>query len=151
MNIKKDNFVIVEIIPSNTYENGGMIVQISALKIKDLKLDERLDVRLCDKALPFPEMKRFIDYDNEEFTILDNEKDLLKALKDFCRNYPLLILDEIYTPSFLNYLDNDKECILNYLNLHYHKNIIDEIMTKYHLEPSNHIVDLLYEALMMEY
>ncbi len=151
MNIKDDSFVIVEIIPSNTYERGGVIVQISALKIKGLKLEGRLDVRLKDEALPFQEMKAFIDYDHDAFKLMDSEEKLKEAFKTFCQKEPLLLLDDVYTPAFLNYLDNQKENILKYLNLTYHKNVLDDITSKYHLAPSNHIVDLLYEALMMEY
>ena len=34
--------------------------------------------------------------------------------------------------------------------MEYNDNIIDEIIKKYNLEPSNYIVDLLYEALIYE-
>ena len=151
MNIKKDSFIIVEIIPSNRRENGGCIVQLSALKIKNLKVIERFDYRLNDDALPFLELKEFINYDNHLFSYVDSEDIIINKFKKFSKKLPLLLLDNIYTPSFLDYLDNKQELILDYLNLTYDKDIINTIMNKYHLMPSNHIVDLLYEALMMEY
>ena len=151
MDIKNDEFVIIEIIPSNLKSKEGVIVQLSALKIKGLKLLDRFDYRLKDEYLPFPEMKKFISYDEDMFTYVRSDNVILNKFKSFAKDLPILILDNIYTPSFLEELDNRKELILNYLNLEYHKDIIDEIIKKYHLENSNHIVDLLYEALMMEY
>lgn len=151
MNIRKDKFIIVEIIPTNTVENDGIIIQISALKINNLKLQERFDCRLKDEALPFIELKDFINYDNEQFTYVNNSNDLLDLFKTFSQNLPILVLDNLYSPNHLKSLNNTIDFILNYLNMTYNKNIIDQIIDKYHLTPSNHIVDLLYEALLMEY
>ena len=47
-------------------------------------------------------------------------------------------------------IENEKESVFNHLNMKYHDYIIDEVINKYHLEPSNYIVDLLYEALIYE-
>lgn len=151
MNIKKDEYIIVELIPSNLKEKDGIVVQISALKIKGLKLQERFDYRLNDEALPFLEMKNFINYDNNQFHYVDSEDELWQYFQTFVQDIPLLILDNIYTPSFLSFLKNEKKFILDYLHLIYHKEIISELKKKYHLNDSNHIVDLLYEALMIEY
>ena len=62
MNIKKDKYIILELIPTNFKSKNGTIIQLSALKIKGLKLIDRFDYRLCDDALPIIEMKSIINY-----------------------------------------------------------------------------------------
>ncbi len=150
LNIKKDKYIILELIPTNLKSKNGIIIQLSALKINGLKLENRFDYRLNDNKLPIIEMKSIIDYDNEKFTYVDNEEDILNDFKIFCEDYPIIIIDNIYTKEFLD-IDNKIEYIYNYLNMSYSKDLIEQIISKYNLEPSNHIVDLLYEALMMEY
>ena len=63
---------------------------------------------------------------------------------------PLLIIDNVYTFNFLESINNNKESIFKYLGLEYSDDIIDKVIAKYNLEPSNYIVDLLYEALIYE-
>lgn len=150
LNIKKDKYIILELIPTNLKSKNGIIIQLSALKINGLKLENRFDYRLNDNKLPIIEMKSIIDYDNEIFTYVDSEEDILNNFKIFCEDYPIIIMDNIYTKEFLD-INNKIEYIYNYLNMSYSKNLIEQIISKYNLEPSNHIVDLLYEALMMEY
>ena len=150
LNIKKDKYIILELIPTNLKSKNGIIIQLSALKINGLKLENRFDYRLNDNKLPIIEMKSIIDYDNEIFTYVDSEEDILNNFKIFCEDYPIIIMDNIYTKEFLD-INNKIEYIYNYLNMSYSKDLIEQIISKYNLEPSNHIVDLLYEALMMEY
>ena len=145
-----DKFIILELIPTNFISYGGSIIQLQALKIDDMKLLSRFDYRLNDDKLPIPEMKEFINYDNDKFTYVDSESDILEAFKDFVDDYPLLFIYDKYTYDFLEYLDNEKHDILEYFNLNYNKDIINEIINKYNIEPTNHIVDILYEALMMK-
>ena len=151
MNIQNDKFIILEIIPTNIKSKNGKIIQLSALKIDGLKLLDRFDYRLKDESLPIIEMKSWIDYDNECFKYVDSEEDILSNFKLFSENLPILILDNIYTKDFFNDFNNNFNYITEYLELEYNEHIIEEIMDKYNLEPSNHIVDLLYEALMMKY
>lgn len=54
----------------------------------------------------------------------------------------------MYTENFLETISNKKESIFKYLDTEYNDNIIDELIKKYNLEPSNYIVDLLYESLI---
>lgn len=151
MNIKKDKYVILELIPTGYKSKNGSIIQLSALKIEGLKLLDRFDYRIIDDKLPIPEMKSWINYDNEYFKYVNSEEEILDSFKSFSENLPLLIIDNTYTKDFINHMDNDIYSILDYLNLTYNDYVIDEIIGKYNLENSNHIVDLLYEALMMEY
>lgn len=150
MKLNKDKYIILEIIPTNLKERDGIIIQLSALKIDSLNLLGRFDYRLKEEALPIIEMKSWIEYDKNSFTYVDSEKEILAHFKEFAEDLPILILDNIYTPAFIKELGNKQEQILDYLNLQYCETIIDDIITKYRLEPSEHIVDLLYEALMME-
>lgn len=150
MKLNKDKYIILEIIPTNLKERDGIIIQLSALKIDSLNLLGRFDYRLKEEVLPIIEMKSWIEYDKNSFTYVDSEKEILAHFKEFAEELPILILDNIYTPAFIKELGNKQEQILDYLNLQYCETIIDDIITKYKLEPSEHIVDLLYEALMME-
>ena len=151
MNIKKDKYIILELIPTNTLENGGKIIQLSALKINGLNLIDRFDYRLKDEKLPIIEMKSWIDYDIESFKYVDDDSEILSNFTKFVEDYTILLLDNIYTPSYIKNINNNKEQILKYLNIEYDKFVINNIMNKYNIEPTNYIVDILYEALMMEY
>lgn len=151
MDIKKDKIIILELIPTNLKNNNGIIIQLSALKLDGLKLIERFDYRLKDDKLPLSQLKDMINYDNDQFTYVDNDSIILDKFKNFAKDYNILILDNIYTKDYIDHLDNNIDYILKYLNLEYDKDIIDTIINKYNLVNSNHIVDLLYEALMMEY
>lgn len=151
MNIKTDKYIILEIIPTNIKSKNGVIIQLSALKIEGLKLLDRFDYRLTENALPIIEMKSWIDYDNDNFKYVESENDILNNFKTFSEDLPILILDNVYTKDFFDTFENKIDYITKYLELEYNEHIIDEIIDKYNLEPSNHIVDLLYEALMMKY
>lgn len=149
MNIKKDKYIILELIPTNFKKNNGIIIQLCALKIEGLKLIDRFDYRLKDEYLPLIQLKDMINYDNDLFNYVDNDSIILDEFNKFSEDLPILILDNIYTKDYLD--TNNVEYILDYINLNYNEFIINDIIDKYHLQPSNHIVDLLYEALMMEY
>lgn len=151
MNIKEDKIILLELIPTNYKNNNGIIIQLSALKLNGLKLIERFDYRLKDEYLPLNQLKEMINYDNDQFTYVDSDIIILDKLKEFVEDYNILILDNIYTKDYIAYLNNNIDYVYNYLNLDYSPDIINQIISKYNLSLSNHIVDLLYEALMMEY
>ena len=52
--------------------------------------------------------------------------------------------------NYLNELENEKELIYKYLDLEYSEDIFEIIMKKYNLEPTNHLVDILYEAIIYQ-
>lgn len=150
MDIKNKDYIILEIIPTSSNPETGSIIQLSALKLKGLDLIDRFDYRLTDEALPIKEMKSWISYDKEAFTYVDNDSKILEAFAKWSNHLPVLIIDNIYTPKYLKNLTNDLEFIYEYLEMNYSENLIEKIIDKYHLTPSNYIVDLLYEALIYQ-
>ena len=90
----------------------------------------------------------------------DRKKDKIKNIEDcdeiidnfkkFIEDYKLIIIDNGYTELYLKDIDNKKEYINDYLNIPYTENMIDELIKKYNLEPSNYIVDLLFESMINE-
>ena len=95
-------------------------------------------------------MKDMFSYDKESFIYLDSKKEMLEAFKEWGEDLPILILDNIYTENYLKEFSNKKESILTYLNEDYSDDIVDKLIKKYNLEPSDYIVDLLYECLIKE-
>ena len=89
-----------------------------------------------------------INYDKDQLTYKDSSKEIINDFKKFIGDLPLLIIDNIYTRNYLEELENDKISILKYLDMHYNDNIINELIEKYNIEPTNHIVDILYESLI---
>lgn len=150
MDLQKDKYIIVEIIPTHSNKEKGFIAQISALKLEGIKLIDRFDYRVEDKFIENPDLKSIIQYDKQAFTYVNNIYFILEKFKQWAKGYPLLIMEEIYTPPYLEELENKKKSIYPYLNMEFHQKAIEEVIEKYHLQPSNHIVDLLYEAIIYE-
>ena len=150
MNLQKDKYIIVEIIPTHSDSNEGFSAQISALKLDGIKLLDRFDYRVENKLIENDDIKNMISYDKDMFTYVNNIYFIIEKFKRWVEDYPILIMDEIYTPSYLKELPNKKELIYPYLNLEYSQDVFIKIMDKYKLEPSNHLVDILYEAIIYE-
>ena len=150
MNIAKDKYIIVEIIPSHSNSKVGKIVQLSALKIENLQLIERFDYRLSDDLIENKDLLNMISYDKESFIYTNDSKEILREFKKFSKGIPLLIIDNFYTRDYLKELKNKKESIFEYLNLNITDDVFEKLIKKYNLEPSNHFVDLLYEGLIYE-
>ena len=150
MNIEKDKYIIVELIPSHSNSEKGMIVQLQALKIEGLELIERFDYRLEDNLVENKDLLNMISYDKESFKYVSDSNEIVKEFKKFSLKTPLLIIDNNYTIDYLKEFENEKESIFKYLNMDFSEDVFEKIITKYNLEPSNHLVDLLYEALIYE-
>ena len=75
---------------------------------------------------------------------------ILNLFKKWSQDYPLMLIDDTYTTNYLNTISNPKELVFPYLNLKYSNDIFDRLIEKYHLQPSNHLVDLIYEAIIYE-
>lgn len=150
MDLKKEKYVILEIIPTAIDPKKGDVAQLSALKIDGIKLVDRFDYRLDKSKINIPDILRMLDYDNESFKYVKTTKTLMKNFKKFIEDLPLLIIDNTYTRNYLDDIDNKKESVFKYLGLEVTDDVFDKLMNKYGLEPSYYLVDLLYEALIKE-
>ena len=84
------------------------------------------------------------NYDNDLFIYKDNNKEILDELKKFVSDLKIILIDDTYTLNYLKDFNNDMETIYKYVNV---KNI-EEMVNKYKLEPSNYMVDLVFEAII---
>ena len=150
MDLIKEKYVILEIIPTAVDPKKGDVAQLSALKIDGIKLVDRFDYRLDKGKINIPDILKMLDYDNESFKYVKTTKTLMKNFKKFIEDLPLLIIDNTYTRNYLEDIDNKKESVFKYLGLEVTDDVFDKLMNKYGLEPSCYLVDLLYEALIKE-
>ena len=148
MNLHKDKYIIVEVIPTHSDSDKGFIAQISALKLEGIKLLDRFDYRVKDELIENPDLKNLISYDKEMFTYVDNIYFIIEKFKQWAEDLPILIIEENYTPNYLKELDNKKEIIYPYIDVEYSNDVFNIIMDKYKIEPTNHLVDILYEAII---
>lgn len=150
MDLQKDKYIIVEIIPTHSDSEKGIIAQISALKLNGIKLEDRFDYRVTNKYIDNEDLKQMISYDKDMFTYVDNKYFIIEKFKQWAKDYPLLLIEDSYTKNYLKELANIKELVYPYLQLDYSLDIFERIMKKYSLEPSNHLVDIIYEAIIYE-
>lgn len=143
-------YIILEIIPTAVDPKKGEIAQLSALKLNGLNLIDRFDYRLNDDKIKIEDIKNMISYDKESFNYVDSKEEILTNFQKFIEDYDLLIIDNEYTANYLEDIENKKESIFKYLELDFSDDVIERVIDKYKLEPSNYIVDLLYEALIFE-
>ena len=143
-------YVIVEIIPSHSKAYFGYIVQLQALKIKDDMIVDRLDLRLDESLINNYDLLVMTSYDKEMFKYTKKRNTILEDFKKFIGDDKLLIINNGYTEDYLEEIDNKKESVFKYMNMEYTDDAFDIMINKYNLIPSNHLVDLLYEALMFE-
>ena len=150
MDLQKDKYIIVEVIPTNSDPEKGIIAQISALKLDGIKLLDRFDYRVEDKFIENEDLRRMISYDKTMFNYVNNIYFIIEKFKQWSKGYNLLLIEEEYTKKYLEELDNEMELAYPYLGFDYEISIFDKIIQKYNLEPSNHLVDLIYEAIIYE-
>ena len=143
-------YVIVEIIPSHSQASFGFIVQLQALKVKDNNIIDRLDLRLDESLINNYDLLRMTSYDKDMFKYTKKRNTILEDFKKFIGDDKILIIDNFYTEDYLSEIENKKESVFKYMGLEYSEDVFDVIMEKYNLVPTNHLVDLLYEALMFE-
>ena len=148
MNLHKDKYIIVEVIPTHSDSNKGFIAQISALKLDGIKLLDRFDYRVKDELIENQDIRNLISYDKEMFTYVDNIYFIIEKFKRWAEDYPIIIFEKDYTPKYLSELSNKKELIYPYLDMEYSLDVFDKILDKYKIEPTNHLVDVLYEAII---
>ena len=148
MNGKK--YIILEIIPTAVDPKKGELAQLSALKLDGLKLIDRFDYRLVDDKINNNDIINMISYDNDLFTYVNTTRTILSRFKKWIEDYNLLIIDNLYTRNYLEKIKNSKESVFKYLDMECSDDVIEKMIDKYKLQPSNHIVDLIYEALIFE-
>ena len=148
MDLLKEEYIIVEIIPTAIHPSKGDIIQLSALKLKGIQLQDRFDERLEERLIALDDFKDLISYDKEAFKYKESTKEILEDFKEWSKELPLLILDNTYTKNFLEELTNKKESVLKYLNKEYHDTVIEELITENNIEPTNYIVDIIYESII---
>lgn len=148
MNLLNEEYIILEIIPTAIHQSKGDIIQLSALKIKGIQLQGRFDERLNERLIAIEDFKDLISYDKDSFKYKESTKEILEDFSKWIGDLPLLIIDNAYTENFLESIPNKKESIFNYLDTKYNDNIIEELIKKYNIEPTNYIVDILYESLI---
>ena len=148
MNLLNEEYIILEIIPTAIHPSKGDIIQLSALKIKGIQLQGRFDERLNERLIAIEDFKDIISYDKDSFTYKESTKEILEDFSKWIGDLPLLIIDNAYTENFLEAIPNKKESIFNYLDTKYNDNVIEELIEKYNIEPTNYIVDILYESLI---
>lgn len=148
MNGKK--YIILEIIPTAIDPKKGELAQLSALKLDGLKLIDRFDYRLVDDKINNNDIINMISYDNDLFTYVNTTRTILSRFKKWIEDYDLLIIDNLYTRNYLEKIKNNKESVFKYLDMECSDDVIEKMINKYKLQPSNHIVDLIYEALIFE-
>ena len=149
-NLDKKEYIILEIIPTSPDPTKGEIAQLSALKLEGLTFIDRFDYRLKEENINNIYIEEMINYDKENFIYKDTTKEILKEFKECIKKYLLLIIDNDYTKEYLKDFKNKKESIFKYLGTCFYDDVFNEIIKKYNLEPSNYIVDLLYESLIYE-
>jgi len=150
MELLKNKYIILELIPTSINKDNGVLVQLSALKLDGIKLLDRFDYRLKEELVPLSDFIDMCSYDKESFVYLDSTDLILDKFKEWCSDLPLLIIDNNYTRNYLSDISNVKESVFDYLDLDNTNDAIDKMISKYHLEPSNYIVDLIYEALIQK-
>ena len=148
MDLLKEEYIIVEIIPTAIHPSKGDIIQLSALKLKGLQLIGRFDERLEERLIALQDFKDLISYDKDSFKYKSSTKEILTDFEKWSDNLPLLILDNPYTNNFLESLSNKKESILKYLDKEYNDRVVEELIEENNIEPTNYIVDILYESLI---
>lgn len=150
MDLQKDQYIIVEIIPTHSDPEKGFIAQLSALKLQGTKLIDRFDYRVEDNLLGDSDVKRFIQYDKNSFTYVNNIYFIIEKFKQWAKDLPLVIIEDNYTLSYLKELNNRKELVYKYFDIEPSEDAFIQMVGKYKLQPSDHLVDLVYEAIIYD-
>ena len=150
MNLLKDKYIIVEVIPTSSDSKKGIIAQLSALKLKGIKLIDRFDYRVNDKLVDNKDLLEIISYDKDNFIYTGDPSFILSEFKKWSGNLPILLIESDYTKGYLASLNNKMELVYPYLGLEYNYDVFNTIMNKYQIEASNYLVDIIYEAIILE-
>lgn len=148
MKLDKDKYIIVELIPTTLKKETGEIIQLSALKINKLQIEDRFDYRLHEDKILIKDFLDIISYDKESFIYKYSTDEILNDFEKFIGDYKLLIIDNEYTRNYLSDIKNKKISIYDYFDITNKDRVIEELMDKYSIEPTNYIVDIIYESII---
>lgn len=148
MKLDKDKYIIVELIPTTLKKETGEIIQLSALKINKLQIEDRFDYRLHEDKILIKDFLDIISYDKESFIYKYSTDEILNDFEKFVGDYKLLIIDNEYTRNYLSDIKNKKISIYDYFDITNKDRVIEELMDKYSIEPTNYIVDIIYESII---
>lgn len=150
MDLLKDKYIIVEVIPTSSDSEKGIIAQLSALKLEGIKLLDRFDYRIDDSFVDNNDLLEMISYDKENFKYTNDTSLIIEKFKEWIDDLPILLIENDYTKDYLKDIDNHMELVYPYLNVDYNYDVFNTIMTKYGIAPSNYLVDIIYEAIIAE-
>lgn len=150
--MENKKYIILEIVPSSLYAEKGEVLQLSAIKLNGFALIDRFDKRIVAEKVPFAELEKLISYDKEQFVYKNTSKEIMETFKNWIEDYNLLYINNAFTENYLNYYDvtNNKQPVFELLHMEYSDNVVEKMLEKYNLQPSNYVVDLIFEALINE-
>ena len=150
MDLLKDKYIIVEVIPTSSDSEKGIIAQLSALKLEGIKLLDRFDYRIDDSFVDNNDLLEMISYDKENFKYTSDTSLIIEKFKEWIEDLPILLIENDYTEDYLKDINNQMELVYPYLNVDYNYDVFNTIMTKYGIAQSNYLVDIMYEAIIAE-
>ena len=150
MDLLKDKYVIVEVIPTSSDSKKGIIAQLSALKLEGIKLIDRFDYRIDENLVNNKDLLEMISYDKENFKYTRDTSLIIEKFKEWVDDLPILLIENDYTMDYLKDINNQMELVYPYLNIDYNYDVFNTIMSKYQIAPSNYLVDIIYEAIIIE-
>ena len=101
MNLFKEKYIIVELIPTHSSASVGTFAQIQALKLDGIKLIDRFDYRLNENLIENNDLKDLISYDKKNFNYVDSHDEIIKAFSKWIGKLPLLIIPLTYNLSLI--------------------------------------------------
>ena len=150
MDLLKDKYIIVEVIPTSSDSKKGIIAQLSALKLEGIKLIDRFDYRIDENLVNNKDLLEMISYDKENFKYTSDTNLIIEKFKEWVDDLPILLIENDYTMDYLKDINNQMELVYPYLNIDYNYDAFNTIMSKYQIAPSNYLVDIIYEAIIIE-
>ena len=135
--------ILLELIPSKSKD--GDIIQIEALDIKNNEIINRLNIRYLAESLD-QKLIDMISYDKDDHSYLDSTESMLRALKDFAKDKTIYIMDNSYTKDYLK--EFNTSFIEDFLGEE-KDNFLERMIKKYNIQPTNYIVDILYESIIL--
>ena len=123
MNLLKDKYIIVEVIPTSSDSKKGIIAQLSALKLEGIKLIDRFDYRIDENLVNNKDLLKMISYDKENFKYTSDTNLIIEKFKEWVDDLPILLIENDYTMDYLKDINNQMELVYPYLNIDYNYDV----------------------------